>query len=123
MKKLILIVLSTFSFGAKAQTLWQINKDTVITYYYTYGDEFSGSEISKEQWNSWYGWARSITSNKEQQYYSDYKNHEVKNGCLYLTTEKKDLDARLVDWMGDSVYLIPEKFLFLILWNLKKQCI
>ncbi len=102
MKKLILIIFISLSFKWQAQTLWQINKDTVITYYYTYGDEFSGTELSKEQWSSWYGWARTITSNKEQQYYSDYKDHEVKNGCLYLTTEKKDFDARLVDWMGDN---------------------
>ena len=94
-----------FVFGiyiSDSQVLWQINKDTVITYNYFDGDEFSGTEVSKEKWSSWYGWARSIATNKEQQYYSDYKNHEVKNGCLYLTTRKEEFEARFVDWMGDN---------------------
>lgn len=102
MKKYTLIL---FSFGAltsNSQVLWQINKDTVITYNYVDGDEFSEGEISKDKWKSWYGWARSIATNKEQQYYSDYKNHEIKNGCLYLSTRKEDVEARFVDWMGDN---------------------
>ena len=102
MRKLILIFLSALSFQWQAQTLWQINKDTVITYHYYDGDEFSVNELSKDEWGSWYGWARSIYSNKEQQYYSDYKNHETKNGNLYITTKKEDFEARFVDWMGDN---------------------
>ena len=102
MKKLIYIIICCGNFISNSQTLWQINKDTVITYYYQDGDEFSETEISKEKWNSWYGWARSITSNKEQQYYSDYKNHEVKNGCLYITCAKEATRGRLIDWMGDN---------------------
>jgi beta-glucanase (GH16 family) len=82
--------------------MWQINRDTTITYNYEDGDEFSGNEISQEKWKSWYGWARSIHSNKEQQYYSEFKNHELKNGCIHLTTEKKEFEARMVDWMGDN---------------------
>lgn len=102
MKKLFLLVF-TFSIAiSNSQILWQINKDTVITYHYQDGDEFSGGEVSKDKWNSWYGWARSIVSNKEQQYYSDYKNHDIKNGCLYITTKKEDLEAKFVDWMADN---------------------
>jgi hypothetical protein len=101
-KKLIYIIFCCGNFISNSQTLWQINKDTVITYYYQDGDEFSETEISKEKWNSWYGWARSITSNKEQQYYSDYKNHEVKNGSLYITCVKESTRGRLIDWMGDN---------------------
>lgn len=85
-----------------SQIQWQINKDTVITYYYQGGDEFSDTEISKDKWKSWYGWARSITSNKEQQYYSDYKNHELKNGNLYITCQKQAVSERLIDWMKDN---------------------
>ncbi len=102
MKKLICILFCCGISISNSQTLWQINKDTVITYYYQDGDEFSDSELSKDKWNSWYGWARSITSNKEQQYYSDYKNHEIKNGCLYITSAKEVTSARLIDWMGDN---------------------
>jgi beta-glucanase (GH16 family) len=100
LKKLLYLLL--INPGLQAQTLWQINKDTVITYNYFDGDEFSGTEISKDKWSSWYGWARSIYSNKEQQYYSDYKNHELKNGCLYLITRKEDTEARFIDWMSDN---------------------
>ena len=96
----IIFILGTIM--SNAQILWQINKDTVITYNYQDGDEFSDAEISKEKWNSWYGWARSITSNKEQQYYSEYKNHEVKNGNLYITCQKQNVNERLIDWMGDK---------------------
>ncbi|HWY12907.1 MAG TPA: glycoside hydrolase family 16 protein [Bacteroidia bacterium] len=102
MKKLILIFLTAVSFPFQSQTLWQINKDTVITYHYLDGDEFSANELSKDKWGSWYGWARSIYSNKEQQYYSDYKNDKIKNGNLYITTKKEDFEARFVDWMGDN---------------------
>ena len=102
MKKLGCLIFCLGVFISNSQTLWQINKDTVITYYYQDGDEFSENEISKDKWNSWYGWARSITSNKEQQYYSDYKNHEIINGCLYITCAKEATSARLTDWMGDA---------------------
>lgn len=60
------------------------------------------SRISKDKWRSWYGWARSIASDKEQQYYTDYKNLELKNGCLYITTNKKVVNARLIDEYGDN---------------------
>jgi beta-glucanase (GH16 family) len=102
MKKLFILLCVLGTFISNSQILWQINKDTVITYHYFDGDEFSENEVSKEKWSSWYGWARSIVSNKEQQYYSDYKNHELKNGCLYLTTRKENVEARFVDWMGDN---------------------
>jgi beta-glucanase (GH16 family) len=82
--------------------LWQFNKDTVYTYHYRDGDEFNGDYALKEKWDSWYGWARSIAWNKEQQYYSDFENHELKDGCLYLKVIKKPITAKLIDWMGDN---------------------
>ncbi|MBP7807775.1 MAG: glycoside hydrolase family 16 protein [Bacteroidia bacterium] len=105
MKKLFFLFFVLEISVSYSQIQWQINKDTVITYYYQGGDEFSDTEISKDKWKSWYGWARSITSNKEQQYYSDYKNHKVKNGNLYITCQKQDVNERLIDWMkdGDSI--------------------
>jgi len=102
MKKLIPVIISFGCYFSNAQVLWQINKDTVITFNYQDGDEFSEPGIDKEKWSSWYGWARSIYSNKEQQYYTDYENHELKNGNLYITSAKKTLNARVIDWMGDN---------------------
>src|SRR4051812_15987365 len=85
-----------------SQVLWQISKDTVITYYYEDGDEFNDPALLKQKWDSWYGWARNIASNKEQQYYSDWENHEMKDGCLNLTVIKKKINARLIDWKSDN---------------------
>jgi len=102
MKKVICLYFVFFSVALKTQILWQINSDTVQTLYYEDGDEFSSQSISKDKWRSWYGWARSIASNKEQQYYTDYKNLELKNGCLYITTNKKVVNARLIDQYGDN---------------------
>ena len=112
MKKLLPVILVIGTLTANSQTLWQINKDTVITFNYSDGDEFSEGEISKEKWSSWYGWARSIYSNKEQQYYTDYKNHEIKNGNLYITSAKETLNARMIDWMGDNDSLKSGKGVF-----------
>ncbi|MGZ3885466.1 MAG: glycoside hydrolase family 16 protein [Bacteroidia bacterium] len=89
-----------FAFRLNSQILWNIKSDTSIVYYYEDGDEFSSNDL-KKNWESSYGWARSIASNKEQQYYSDYQNHELNNGCLNLTVEKKYVHARLVDWLKD----------------------
>ena len=98
----ILVTFLFFWCDLNSQVLWQISKDTVITYYYEDGDEFNGTYDVKDKWNSWYGWARSIASNKEQQYFSDYENHEIKDGCLNLTVTKKNINAKLVDWMNDN---------------------
>lgn len=102
MKKVILIIYVFSVCILKSQIMWQFNSDTVKTFYYEDGDEFSATNVSKDKWKSWYGWARSITSNKEQQYYTDYKNLELKNGCLYITTNKKEVNARLIDQFGDN---------------------
>ncbi len=103
MRYFALFFLNTvFFLQTNAQVLWQISKDTVITYYYEDGDEFNLPILSKEKWGSWFGWARSIASNKEQQYYSDYMNHEMNDGCLNLTVNKKNLNARLIDWKDDK---------------------
>ncbi|MBN8692191.1 MAG: glycoside hydrolase family 16 protein [Bacteroidetes bacterium] len=103
MKRLLFIGLIFISCHSFSQLLWQINADTVIQYYYTDGDEFSESEINLDKWSHWYGWARSIASNKEQQYYTDFmQNHELKNGCLYLNVNKESVNAKLVDWMNDN---------------------
>lgn len=100
--KIVFLFIIVSNLPMASQVLWQMNKDTVITYYYTDGDEFSGENDLKEKWKSWFGWARSILTNKEQQYYSEYENHEIKDGAINLTVKKQHVNARLVDWMGDK---------------------
>jgi len=63
MKKIVWSILILFVCKASfAQKLWQINKDTVITWYYQDGDEFNDSELNTNQWKTWYEWACTIFS-------------------------------------------------------------
>jgi beta-glucanase (GH16 family) len=82
--------------------MWQINKDSVHTWYYQDGDEFNEEAISTNEWNYWFGWGRNIYTNKEQQYYSDGKNHFIKDGVLHMYAKHEKVRARLVDWMPDT---------------------
>lgn len=96
------IALFSINLLTKAQVMWQFKKDTVITWYYSDGDEFNGDKVDESIWNYWYGWARSIYSNKEQQYYTDGKNHILSNGTLKLSAVKSPITAKMVDWMKDT---------------------
>jgi beta-glucanase (GH16 family) len=112
MKKLILFLIGLLSFKQLlSQQLWQINKDTIINWYYADGDEFNDSILNLNKWDYQFGWARSIAANKEQQYYTDGKNHELKNGCLHLFALNSKTDAKLIDYLAenDSIF-IGEKF-------------
>ncbi len=99
--RLILVFLITAEV-VSAQIQWQFNKDSLITWHYQEGDEFNGNEVNKLYWNDWFGWGRSIAGNKEQQYYSKYKNHFVNDGILTLTAKREDVYERYIDWMGDN---------------------
>ncbi len=104
MKKLIIlsIALCLQALNTNAQVKWQFNKDTVITWYYQEGDEFNGTSINKEYWNDSYGWARTLYMNKEQQYYTPYKNHDVNNGTLKLSVIRDTITAKITDWKPDN---------------------
>jgi beta-glucanase (GH16 family) len=102
MKFKFVFLLSLLASACSAQMMWQIDKDSVRTWYYQEGDEFNGETLNKNYWSDWYGWGRSISGNKEQQYYSKWKNHFVKDGILTLTAKREDVNERYVDWMGDN---------------------
>lgn len=87
---------------SKAQVMWQIDKDSLITWYYQEGDEFNTDSLNKKYWSDWYGWGRSIVGNKEQQYYTHWQNHFLKDGILTLTAKRKDVKERFVDHMADN---------------------
>ncbi len=105
---ILLVLLTTNSF---AQRMWQINKDTVINWYYQDGDEFNDSTLNTEKWAYQFGWARSIYGNKEQQYYTDGSNHTLKDGKLNLYAKREKVTAKLVDYLPptDSIK-INDKF-------------
>ncbi|MGE0568336.1 MAG: family 16 glycosylhydrolase [Bacteroidia bacterium] len=97
------IFFSSFCFNLIfSQIQWQFEKDSLITWYYQEGDEFNGDTLNRSYWSTWYGWARSISSNKEQQYYTDKGNHFLKDGKLYLTAKKEKIKKRYVDWQNDN---------------------
>lgn len=101
--------LCLFFSGAPAQVMWQFNKDTVINWYYSEGDEFNETTLNTDYWEYWFGWARTIYSQKEQQYYTDGLNHELKDGLLVLNAKKKSTVARLVDWREDNDSIFDDK--------------
>lgn len=90
-----------------SQHLWQFNRDTVVHWYYTGGDEFTADTLDLRKWPYWYGWSRSIFSQKEQEYYTDGANHRLSGGRLNLFARRRDTTARLVDWLPvtDSMIL------------------
>src|ERR1700741_1080798 len=104
MKTSLILLLASLviSQSSIAQKLWQINKDTVYTWYYDDGDEFNAKTVNTDKWKYWYGWTRSIFSQGEQEYYTDGLNHELKDGCLLLSAKKENIDARMVDWQSDT---------------------
>lgn len=103
MCRIIVIAFISVTFKtAISQQLWQINKDTVITWFYQDGDEFNESNLNTDMWKYWYGWARTIFSQKEQQYYTDGKNLELKNGRLNIFATRENKTARVIDWNPDN---------------------
>lgn len=102
MKAKLALLFVCFLGRLNAQLLLQINKDSTHTWHYQSGDEFDAPEINTGFWAYHLGWARSIYPNKEQQYYSDGENHLLQNGSLLLFAEKREVNKRLVDWMGEQ---------------------
>jgi len=102
MPKIFKILLLFFTCNAGAQVMCQFNKDTVVTWSYEQGDEFNEKQLNTDYWEYWYGWARAIYFQKEQQYYTDGQNHELHDGLLTLNAKKMPVTARLVDWKEDN---------------------
>jgi beta-glucanase (GH16 family) len=92
-----------------AQIKWQMNKDTIISWFYTDGDEFNTKTLNTHKWKYWYGWSRSIFFHKEQEYYSDGQNHELKDGCLNLFAKRERVEKRIVDWLDDTTSIYNGK--------------
>ena len=115
MKKLILFI-SAFCafFSLRSQVMWQFNKDKVVTWQYEWGDEFNEKELDTVQWTYTRYGGRSIYSNKEQQYYTDGKNHALENGIYKILVKKESIDARTFDNKEDNDSLMADnKFVHL----------
>src|SRR5688500_252022 len=100
-----------FSFlvaGLNAQVQWQFNKDTVITWYYSDGDEFNSGRLDTDKWKYSYNGSHSIASNKEQQYYSNGENHHLDKGVLSLFAKREAVTRRLIDYQEDQDSIIHQ---------------
>lgn len=106
MRKLALVLFLFTTLQSPAQFLWQLNKDTIISWHYQWGDEFTGNRPDTSVWDYSYGWSRSIYGNKEQQYYSDGENHRLTNGVLNLNAERRSVQKKVVDWRAESDSII-----------------
>jgi len=57
MKRSLFLFSTFFLFlSIKAQVMWQLNKDSLITWHYQEGDEFNGDAINKNYWTDWEYW-------------------------------------------------------------------
>lgn len=105
----ILLIFIITHIELQSQIKWQINRDSIVTWYYNDGDEFNTQTLDDKKWKYWYGWSRSIYSHKEQEYYTDGKNHTLKDGHLNLYAKKEKVENRMIDWQSDTTSLYRDK--------------
>ena len=102
-KKIIFNFILLYCFtNISAQYMWQIKKDTVITWYYKDGDEFNDDHLNREKWNTGLSWGRAIMS--QDLYFTDGEDLEEKNGTLNFSLSKRDRKIKLTPWEVDSTF-------------------
>lgn len=80
--------------------MWQIKKDTVITWYYWDGDEFNGTKMNTDKWISGYPWSK-ISIRDEV--IALPENIEVNKGTLKFFVKKEKYTTKLQPWEIDTV--------------------
>lgn len=91
-----------------AQRIWKISEDAVQKWFYHGGDEFTSPEPDTSFWQSSYPWGRNLYCNKEQQFYSDWKNYELKDGILTLIARRESVTGKVLSW-EDANYALKCK--------------
>lgn len=116
------------TFGLRAQLkpiLFQFRTDTVLTWNYQFGDEFSTATIDQNKWIPRYPWGGLLL---DQSQWSTPEMIHVQNGWLQLTADQYGKKAKVENWMinqeqarelqidikNDSVYL---DYLTSCLWS------
>ncbi|MDP2387525.1 MAG: family 16 glycosylhydrolase [Bacteroidota bacterium] len=94
-------------FIAPAQYMWQINKDSVITWYYQDGDEFNDTKLDMDKWDNGFPWGRTVMS--QDLYFTSGEDLEESNGTLKFALNKRDYKVKLTRWDVDSAYLKKSK--------------
>lgn len=123
---ILFFLLISYSFSAQLKPiLFQFRTDTVLTWHYQFGDEFSGSTIDQNKWIPRYPWGGLLL---DQGQWATPEMISIKNGWLQLAADKYNKKAKVENWMinqeqaralkidikNDSVYL---DYLTSCLWS------
>ncbi len=107
LRTIIIFLFVCFSIlESSGQKLWQVYDDRMITWNYTWGDEFSGSEIDTTKWLGSYPWGRNLYCSRDNHYYTEFKNCEQQNGILRLFAKPEKIHARAVPYEPDTFRLV-----------------
>ena len=107
LKTIIYILFACFSLHQSfGQKLWHINDDRVNTWNYAWGDEFSANEIDTSKWLDSYPWGRTLYCSRDNHYYTEFKNCELRNGILSCIAKPEKIHARAVPYEPDTFRLI-----------------
>jgi beta-glucanase (GH16 family) len=79
----IIVLISAYHLKAQQEfeLLWQEN--------------FDSTQIDYSRWSNSYSWGRTITTNKELEYYTDGENFELKDGYLIIEPRRQKTKARV----------------------------
>ncbi len=98
------------SLNSRAQVMWQVSSNKMVQWYYFGGDEFEGNTLDTSKWMTSYPWGRTLYCNKEQQYYTEKGNAELKNGFLSLVVKNEPITAKVLHWEADDHILKCKDF-------------
>ncbi len=107
MKKFIpiLLLFTVIVSPVYSQVMWQVTSDNTVMWNYLDGDEFSSATIDTSLWQNSFPWGRNLYCNKEQQYYTDWKNHITGKGVLRLEARKEQVTEVILDWEKEDAML------------------
>ena len=123
---ILFFLLISYSLSAQLKPiLFQFRTDTVLTWHYQFGDEFSSSTIDQNKWIPRYPWGGLLL---DQSQWSTPEMLQVQNGWLHLNAVQYGQKAKVEHWMinqdqaqelkidikNDSVYL---DYLTSCLWS------
>lgn len=81
--------------------MWQFKKDTVVRWFYYDGDEFNGSSIDKEKWQTSYSWTE---VNYSFDFFMNPKRILFENGVCKFTCDRDTGLYAVPEWQLDSAF-------------------
>jgi beta-glucanase (GH16 family) len=95
------IVLIICAFSVSGQTLFQIKKDTIVTWYYYDGDEFNDTCFDEKKWIPAYSWSN---LNYDFKYLMTPKRLEFENGICHFVCDRDTGIYEIPGWQLDSTF-------------------